>query len=192
MPIRGLLMAAGDRKLKARIVDVRNSGDTAGGTGEVVGYGAYAFSEAVKAMDQRDREFLLETARASIEFGVREGVPLTVDPSTHGHTLQRLGASFVTLRIDGDLRGCMGTSTPTRALITDVADNAFAAGFRDSRFQPLAQSEVESLSIGISVQKKISWRSCVRASTGWCCRRGSTAAPFFPQCGRRWVTSGFF
>ena len=46
MPIRGLLMAAGDRKLKARIVDVRNSGDTAGGTGEVVGYGAYVFSEA--------------------------------------------------------------------------------------------------------------------------------------------------
>ena len=51
IPIQGLLMAAGDRNLTAQIVDVRNSGDTAGGRDEVVGYGAYAFSPETDAFN---------------------------------------------------------------------------------------------------------------------------------------------
>ena len=44
-PINGLLRAARDRGLIAELVDLRNSGDTAGGTDRVVGYGAFAFTE---------------------------------------------------------------------------------------------------------------------------------------------------
>ncbi len=43
IPIQGLLMAASKREMRAHVIDVRNSGDTAGNRGEVVGYGAYAF-----------------------------------------------------------------------------------------------------------------------------------------------------
>jgi AmmeMemoRadiSam system protein B len=43
-PARGLLLAARRHGLSARTVDLRNSGDTAGGKGEVVGYGSYVFS----------------------------------------------------------------------------------------------------------------------------------------------------
>ena len=45
IPIQGLLMAARKREMRAHVIDVRNSGDTAGNRGEVVGYGAYAFTE---------------------------------------------------------------------------------------------------------------------------------------------------
>ena len=45
IPIQGLLMEASRRGLRARSVDLRNSGDTAGNRGEVVGYGSYVFSE---------------------------------------------------------------------------------------------------------------------------------------------------
>ncbi len=43
VPVRGLLVAAARRGLRARTVDLRNSGDTAGSRDEVVGYGAYVF-----------------------------------------------------------------------------------------------------------------------------------------------------
>jgi len=45
-PINGLLGLARERGLEARLVDLRNSGDTAGGRDQVVGYGAFAFHEA--------------------------------------------------------------------------------------------------------------------------------------------------
>ncbi|MFP8879954.1 MAG: AmmeMemoRadiSam system protein B [Myxococcota bacterium] len=44
VPTRGLLLAARRHGLSARTVDLRNSGDTAGGKSEVVGYGSYVFS----------------------------------------------------------------------------------------------------------------------------------------------------
>jgi len=44
-PIRGLLRVAKERGLRCRTVDLRNSGDTSGGRGRVVGYGAFVFTE---------------------------------------------------------------------------------------------------------------------------------------------------
>ena len=44
VPVRGLIQAARKHGLKARALDVRNSGDTAGSHDQVVGYGAYAFA----------------------------------------------------------------------------------------------------------------------------------------------------
>jgi MEMO1 family protein len=46
IPIRGLLHAAGRHGLRARTVDLRNSGDTAGPRDQVVGYGAFVFEES--------------------------------------------------------------------------------------------------------------------------------------------------
>ena len=45
-PINGLLATARRRGMEARLLDLRSSGDTAGDRGRVVGYGAFAFSEA--------------------------------------------------------------------------------------------------------------------------------------------------
>jgi AmmeMemoRadiSam system protein B len=44
-PINGLLRAARRHGMAAELVDLRNSGDTAGDRGRVVGYGAFAFTE---------------------------------------------------------------------------------------------------------------------------------------------------
>jgi hypothetical protein len=46
-PINGLLQAARRHRMTAEMVDLRNSGDTAGGLDRVVGYGAFAFTEPV-------------------------------------------------------------------------------------------------------------------------------------------------
>jgi uncharacterized protein len=60
-------------------------------------------------------------------------------------------ATFVTLTMDGALRGCIGMLEACRPLAEDVAENAKAAAFRDPRFPPLSEEEFEKIDIHISV-----------------------------------------
>lgn len=65
--------------------------------------------------------------------------------------LREPGASFVTLKLDGDLRGCIGTIDAHRPLAEDVARNARAAAFRDPRFPPVSDVELPRLEVEVSV-----------------------------------------
>ena len=65
--------------------------------------------------------------------------------------LREPAASFVTLRADGELRGCIGSIDARRALGEDVARNAHAAAYRDPRFPPLEPRERESVAVEVSV-----------------------------------------
>jgi hypothetical protein len=65
--------------------------------------------------------------------------------------LARPAATFVTLRRERQLRGCIGSIDPRRALGEDVARNAQAAAFHDPRFEPLAAIEFEALAVEVSV-----------------------------------------
>ena len=72
------------------------------------------------------------------------------------------GASFVTLKLAGELRGCIGSVDARRTLGADVAHNARAAAFNDPRFPPLAVSEFDALEVEVSV---LSPRSPVAATS---------------------------
>jgi len=65
--------------------------------------------------------------------------------------LRENGASFVTLKLAGELRGCIGTIDARRALGEDVARNARAAAYRDPRFPPVQDHERRGLAIEVSV-----------------------------------------
>jgi AmmeMemoRadiSam system protein A len=65
--------------------------------------------------------------------------------------LEEMGATFVTLRSEGDLRGCIGTVEAWRPLADDVRANAVAAAFRDPRFPPVQGHELTRISIEVSV-----------------------------------------
>jgi AmmeMemoRadiSam system protein A len=101
-----------------------------------------------------ERAVLLAVARDSIRHGLRTGRPLVVRPEDFPEKLREPGASFVTLHRGGRLRGCIGTLEAWRPLVTDVAENAFAAAFRDPRFMPLQPEELDDLHIHISVLGK--------------------------------------
>jgi uncharacterized protein len=94
---------------------------------------------------------LLDVASASLAHGVRTGSALEVVAEDYPEAVRRGGASFVTLRIGAELRGCIGSMRVQFPLVADVARNAFSAGFRDPRFSPVAADELASLSISISV-----------------------------------------
>ena len=98
-----------------------------------------------------DRQALLGVARESIRHGLEHGSPLPVDPNRFSPRLRESGACFVTLRRSGSLRGCVGSLEATRPLVEDVAKNAFASAFRDSRFRPLGEEECAGLEIHLSI-----------------------------------------
>lgn len=110
-------------------------------------------------LSEPHRALLLDTARSSIEYGLSHGRALPVTPAEHP-PLDAAGASFVTLHRNGELRGCIGSLEAYRPLLLDVAENAFAAAFRDPRFAPLKPAEFESLSVDISVLSKPETLAC--------------------------------
>lgn len=101
--------------------------------------------------DDTQKNLLLETAASSIQHGLLTGQALTVNHEDYPDAFQVERASFVTLHINGDLRGCIGSLQATRSLISDVAENAFAAAFRDPRFPRLTEHEYTLLHYHISV-----------------------------------------
>ncbi len=74
-----------------------------------------------------------------------------IDLSKYPPVLRQERASFITLNINQRLRGCIGTLVANRPLIADVAHNAQAAAFKDSRFKPLTFDEFQNVEFHISV-----------------------------------------
>ncbi|MFM8330702.1 MAG: AmmeMemoRadiSam system protein A [Candidatus Methylumidiphilus sp.] len=102
-------------------------------------------------MNAEQRQTLLRLARDSIRQGLDVGRPLAVDVTALPPPLQAVRASFVTLQKHGELRGCIGMLEAVRPLAQDIAENAYAAAFRDPRFPPLAADEWADLDIHLSL-----------------------------------------
>jgi len=149
-PVAGMLIAAKRRGLAPRLLDCRNSGDTAGDKRRVVGYASFALGggEDTRYGAGHGRK-LLAIARASIAeaLGARSGgAPESSEP-----WLRESRATFVTLMQGEELRGCVGALEARRSLAEDVTANARAAAFEDSRFKPLTLEELARTEIEVSL-----------------------------------------
>ncbi len=151
-PIRGLMALARCRDLRITLVDLRNSGDTAGPRDKVVGYGSFIVEEGERQhLSARFRKHLGDIAHRAIRTGLSTGKELNLSASMLSPRLSAPRASFVTLERDGCLRGCIGSLFPHQPLATDVAKNAFRAAFKDPRFEPLTEDEYEGIDLTISI-----------------------------------------
>ena len=97
--------------------------------------------------DNEKGSTLLKLARSEIASKLGHDVSF---PAQAGW-LAELGASFVTLTRQGELRGCIGTLEAHRPLGLDVRENAVAAAFRDPRFMPLTRVEFDEIRVEVSV-----------------------------------------
>lgn len=102
-------------------------------------------------LSTQERNILHELAYHSIKHGLDTGEALKVNLAQYPPALQTNRATFVTLHRNKELRGCIGILKPVRPLAEDVAYNAWAAAFSDSRFIPLKASELDDLDIHISI-----------------------------------------
>ena len=101
-------------------------------------------------LNDTERAFLLSLARNTIN-NYLNGVKLpTLDIASLSPKLKEHGASFVTLTIQGYLRGCVGALEPYQSLAEDVREHAIAAAFQDYRFPPLQKNELDKTEIEIS------------------------------------------
>ena len=147
-PVAGLLLVARRHKLNIELLDLRNSGDTAGGRGRVVGYASFAFWDGASSFGAENGRCLLAIARNSIEAALGVAAP---KPLPDESWLKPARASFVTLTQDGQLRGCIGSLEAHRPLGEDVSHNARAAALSDPRFAPLAPEDLAGTRIEVSL-----------------------------------------
>jgi AmmeMemoRadiSam system protein A len=94
---------------------------------------------------------LVKLARRSIAAFVREGKQIEPPEHLPAEMVRKAGA-FVTIRLEGNLRGCIGTIEPVHDnLALEVIHNAIAAATRDTRFPPLEESELASIDVKVDV-----------------------------------------
>jgi AmmeMemoRadiSam system protein A len=107
----------------------------------------------MRSLEQHDwfSTELLQLARGSIEYGLSHREPLPIDDSRLSAALAEPAATFTTLRLEDELRGCCGTLEAERPLAADVAYSAFRAAFRDPRFAPLAKTELVVVRLEVAV-----------------------------------------
>lgn len=105
-------------------------------------------------LTNEENQILLTTADEAIKSGLTAKRPPRLNIDDYPPKLREFGASFITLEIDGQLRGCIGSLEAYQPLVIDVANNAFAAAFQDPRFRPLTSEEYSRLTKHISILSK--------------------------------------
>lgn len=97
-----------------------------------------------------EKRTALTLAREALESAVHARALPALDLSTLSPALQSDAASFVTLTVRGQLRGCIGALEPYQPLAEDVREHAIAAGLHDPRFPPVTVKELKDIRIEIS------------------------------------------
>ena len=105
-------------------------------------------------MNKDEKQLLLKLAHDAIAYGLKTHKLMPIDINKYPENLQKQGASFVTLQINKQLRGCIGSLEAHQPLIKDIVHNAYAAAFSDPRFPPLCEDEFSKLDIHISILNK--------------------------------------
>lgn len=190
--VKTALALAKQLRLEAQVLKYQNSGETVFGDKEtVVGYGAVVFYDpAVPASQARleplgtaDQAILKEVAREAVESYVRQAkVP---DYEISSPRLNQIQGAFVTLKVKGELRGCIGEIIASEPLWQVVRGMAIAAATEDGRFQPVAKDELDELEYEISVlsvPERISrWQDISLGEDGIIIKKGLKSGVFLPQ-----------
>lgn len=146
--------------VESKVLKYANSGDVPNGDKEsVVGYAAVAFSGSKQGNEidlspiqllQREKEELLDISRKSVEKAVN-GSASKWNPEGASENLLKEAAVFVTIKKNGQLRGCVGSIVPVSVLGAAVASAAQNAALADPRFPPVSPRELNELEFEISV-----------------------------------------
>lgn len=102
----------------------------------------------VAGLSPCEKRLLLTVAREAITARLEHRLPVELAVP---ESLSRLGGAFVTLRIRGALRGCIGHMVASKSLVDTVREMAVEAAFRDPRFTPLTAHELPRVRIELSL-----------------------------------------
>jgi AmmeMemoRadiSam system protein A len=117
-------------------------------------------SKPVSTVLDQDGRRLAQLARAAIAEVLGGPVCQGITTSDFDGPLDSPGMSFVTLTLDGRLRGCIGSLSPSESLVEGILDHARAAAFQDTRFDPVRQDELERLAVEVSLLSPLRVLTC--------------------------------
>ncbi|MEK6733288.1 MAG: AmmeMemoRadiSam system protein B [Candidatus Omnitrophota bacterium] len=159
--VLGMIMFANRSGAKASIIKYANSGDVTGDKSRVVGYSSiivYIPEDSEKKgemimkdeyLNKEEKKKLMEIAKLSVTeavTGKRQFLPNVTE-----ERLKENCGAFVTLKENGQLRGCIGYIQAVKPLFETVKDVAKSAAVNDYRFNPVTQEELGKLEYEISV-----------------------------------------
>jgi AmmeMemoRadiSam system protein B/AmmeMemoRadiSam system protein A len=163
-PVAVLLELAHRHHWQPVLLNYANSGDTAGDHTQVVGYAAIAFygednmaspSDSQSALSKDQGQALVALARHTLMKQFEQSVAAEyqdrIRAALADPALQATSGTFVTLKIGGQLRGCIGSLEGREPLVDGVRTNALNAAFHDPRFSPLTEKELGRVSIEVSI-----------------------------------------
>jgi AmmeMemoRadiSam system protein B/AmmeMemoRadiSam system protein A len=199
VPVAVLLAALG-KDTRAEVVRYTTSGELTGDYSNSVSYvaavfqGAWSGSAAPPALaanpdvlSAEDKKQLLSLARQAIRYALdNEKVPGPADLNfTASESMKPPRGAFVTLKKNGQLRGCIGDIFPQRPLYKSVIGNAIYAAFADRRFRQLQKEEYDQIKIEISAltmpKPVASYRDIRIGIDGMVLRKAGRSAVFLPQ-----------
>ena len=106
-------------------------------------------------LNQEQGQLLVKLARQTLSHHLARQTPPdeidTLNEKSADPCFHQTCGTFVTLKIDGQLRGCIGNLTSSESLISGVRRNAINAAFHDPRFAPLSASELDRVTIEVSI-----------------------------------------
>lgn len=193
-----LYLSENNPNLKYKLIDYCNSGDSGyGNKTEVVGYNAIALVETSQkhaVTDLKKEEFsftaeeknqLFSIVRSSIKMMLDDKKVYTVDAGKISSKFQTPMGAFVTLKINGALRGCIGRFISSDPLYEVVKASAISSAFEDPRFTPLTREEYKKTDIEITVLgplKKINnINEIILGRHGIYIKKGRNAGTMLPQ-----------
>ena len=94
---------------------------------------------------------LLDVARDAIRGHFADDLPQPPRLDLYGKKLLQPGACFVTLTVNGELQGCLGTTVAHSPLVMEVHNKARASAYQDRRFMPLVEEQLDGLVVEVSV-----------------------------------------
>ena len=142
-------------------------------------------------LNSQERQILLRIAREAVSHAAANKPLPELELSGLPQRLQEHATAFVTLTIQGSLRGCIGALQASQPLALDVQEHAAAAASEDYRFPPVSPQEVGQLEIEISrlsPNRELEYADADELLTklhpavdGVVLRRGVQRATFLPQ-----------
>lgn len=210
-PIDILLGILDQRKeeLAGRVLDQSTSGDRTGDFDHCVSYAAIGFFSGVSAaggksmagkkkivehkggewsaqLSEAERATLFAIAKDTLAWAVnRNRGAFDFSAYTLTGKLKTDTATFVTLKIAGRLRGCIGSLAPVAPLYRSVHDNAIQAALHDPRFSPVSPVELGRLEVDVSILSPIrdipSWKDFKIGPHGIIMAKGGRRAVYLPE-----------
>jgi MEMO1 family protein len=205
-----LYLIEGNKNLEIKHIDYSNSGDSPyGNKSEVVGYHAFAVIDRQEKTERSDnvsadiaftraeKNQLFKIAENSIRTMLYENRRIALDEKDMTDNLKKQLGAFVTLKVNGALRGCIGRFISSDPLYLVVRESALSSAFEDPRFTPLTKDEFDKIEIEITVLgplKKINDISeIVLGKHGIYIKKGMRSGTMLPQVAteNKWTVEEF-